>query len=530
MRIYCKYLNLIILFLMGMIAYGQPVRKIQTFYQKFDSIGLSIPVKEEYYVLEGDTLKHGSYKKFNQEGEVIISGVYHYGKKDSIFTEYYQGEIPHRIIPYKDDIISGDVYVYSFGGDLEYKESYNGNRYKKSTKDNKVLAEGFFSNGLLDSTLIEYYPDGKVKKKDQFKDGKRDGKSFIYDKKGTLIQELEYRNGVIDGEIISYNPDGKIKIRAKYKDGELNGIVREYYPNGNIKTESTYKNNVQDGAAKSYYEDGKLKSEEFYIQGTLHGYFKTYYPEGGIYTESIITDGKRNGEFKSYNRKGILILEGGYKDGILEGDNKAYYDDGKIKHKFNYKNGKKIGKNITYFPNGNIEQEEIIKDDDKVFNIKIKHFYESGNLERNEELIEPKLSSNKSNDNRIKVGEWTSYYDKPNSIKTKEFFQNDKLHGERFSYFEDGTLSSKEIYSNGVKTGIWISYFPNGKVKSETSYKNSTFYGPIKTYYESGKIESTGHYINNKKNGEWRFFNDQGKLLKTQTYKNGEMVKEKLAK
>jgi hypothetical protein len=47
------------------------------------------PYKEEYYVLKSDTsIKHGSYNKYAFPKQIVTSGFYKNGKKDSIWTDY----------------------------------------------------------------------------------------------------------------------------------------------------------------------------------------------------------------------------------------------------------------------------------------------------------------------------------------------------------------------------------------------------------------------------------------------------------
>jgi antitoxin component YwqK of YwqJK toxin-antitoxin module len=493
-------------------------------------------LREEYYVLQTDTnTRHGAYKKFSGiDGKLLESGFYKMGKKDSLWLEFYEGGMLKSQSFYRNGTKTGEASYYSYEGELLYKEIFryedpsdpvNGN-YQKTDKENKILALGKIRNQNLDSILTEYYEGGAIKARSSFKEGLRDGPTFVYTRDGKIWQKAEYREGKMEGEIATYYPDGKLKNQAWYKDGALNGVVREFYSNGNKQSEAEYKDNIQSGIARSFYENGNLKTEEFYINGQLHGYFKTYYPNGKLNTESVIIDGKKNGIFKSYNTNGILVLEGGFKNGILEGENKGYYDDGKIKHKFNYKDGKKTGKNLTYYQNGNISLEEIIKENEKGISFKIKAYYENGKLESYKEFLEP-AGSKKSSESRIKVGEWLYYYENE-KLKIKEFYQNDRLHGARLIYHLNGSLEEKQIYSNGVRIGIWFTYYQDGKIKSESNYKSNALYGNFKSYHSNGKTEVTGHYVNNKKNGHWMYYNEEGKHIKTVTYKNGEIIKEKI--
>src|SRR5436190_15108538 len=131
------------IFLFLTLAHAQPVTKIEIYYENVtDSAGtVKNPQKksklskqsqtikfpqEIYYVLESETtVKHGPYQKFSRfDGNVIESGNYKYGKRDSIYTEYFEGGAVKSQIRYKNGVIVGEATFYTIDGKLEYKEIY----------------------------------------------------------------------------------------------------------------------------------------------------------------------------------------------------------------------------------------------------------------------------------------------------------------------------------------------------------------------------------------------------------------------
>tara|TARA_B110000046_G_C12961132_1_gene384593 strand:- start:641 stop:1012 length:372 start_codon:yes stop_codon:yes gene_type:complete len=64
-------------------------------------------------------------------------------------------------------------------------------------------------------TLVSYHETGEIMKKIQFKDGKR-------------------------GVFKEYYPNGQLRSKGQFKEDELNGVLESYYPNGQLKSKTTY--------------------------------------------------------------------------------------------------------------------------------------------------------------------------------------------------------------------------------------------------------------------------------------------------
>lgn len=92
--------------------------------------------------------------------------------------------------------------------------------YEYDEKGN-MLAERTIKNGLENGPVIEFYPDGIIKSRIDFKDGKISGKAFFYTNDSRLILEQSFTNGVLDGFSVEYDLDGNIKSKVLYSNGKL---------------------------------------------------------------------------------------------------------------------------------------------------------------------------------------------------------------------------------------------------------------------------------------------------------------------
>ena len=73
---------LIILLTFPILIYGQEtIKKTRRLFPSY--------LMETYFTLKSDeSIRHGSYQKFNSQGVVLVDGFYKNGQKDSIWNEY----------------------------------------------------------------------------------------------------------------------------------------------------------------------------------------------------------------------------------------------------------------------------------------------------------------------------------------------------------------------------------------------------------------------------------------------------------
>lgn len=113
----------------------------------------------------------------------------------------------------------------------------------------------------------EYFDNGKIKGKGEFKDGLVHGLRTVYYENGNKSLERNYSNGINDGASIEYYPSGQIKQEANFKNGKEDGTLKAYYENGQVQAILTFSNGVQQGDYFEYRPDGKLKAQYYFING-----------------------------------------------------------------------------------------------------------------------------------------------------------------------------------------------------------------------------------------------------------------------
>ena len=69
--------------------------------------------------------------------------------------------------------------------------------------------------------------------------------------------------------------------------------------------------------------------------------------------------------------------------------------------------------------------------------------------------------------------------------------ENNRVHGIRASYYEDGkTLYSKQTYNRGKKQGPATWYYMNGKIFKRTNFEDGKRDGRTRIYYQDGSLSA----------------------------------------
>lgn len=105
----------------------------------------------------------------------------------------------------------------------------------------------------------------------------------------------------------TYFPDGKIRSVQQYKDGVLDGVVREYHANGKVAFEQPMRNGVIQGRVRAFYDNGRLKGQVRYINNLQDGLSKEFYPNGRLKEEVVFIDGQMM-SLKRFDEKGRMVL------------------------------------------------------------------------------------------------------------------------------------------------------------------------------------------------------------------------------
>jgi antitoxin component YwqK of YwqJK toxin-antitoxin module len=139
----------------------------------------------------------GEWKKYFQDGNLNRDEFYDNGKENGIMTEYARDSTIIAKGNYVDGKKDG-VWNFNNNGYIatgKFLEDREDGLWKQYTADKRVIFEGSFVDGQENGEHTYYFEDGRVKEKQQWRIGLREGTWKKYDAAGNLIIEISYAGG-----------------------------------------------------------------------------------------------------------------------------------------------------------------------------------------------------------------------------------------------------------------------------------------------------------------------------------------------
>jgi antitoxin component YwqK of YwqJK toxin-antitoxin module len=137
---------------------------------------------------------------------------------------------------------------------------------------------------------------------------------------GFMKWKGKWKNGKTEGKWTYWHDNGKKSTEVIYKDGKQDGNWTEWHDNGQKSME------YKDGKRTYWHKNGKKSSEGLEKDGKRHGKWTYWYDNGKKWMEGLEKDGKRHGKWTEW-----------YETGARE--ETTYKDDEQIDYKLILKSG-----------------------------------------------------------------------------------------------------------------------------------------------------------------------------------------------
>jgi antitoxin component YwqK of YwqJK toxin-antitoxin module len=233
------------------------------------------------------------------------------------------------------------------------------------------VEEGMFNMGRRDGVWTKYYPEGTIKSKINYVNGKSQGAFTTYYKNGKIEENGNWESKVYRGNFIRYYENGKVAQKKAFnKKGKTEGKVVYYYPNGQQELVFETINGMGKGNATRFWPNGDVKEKltfnekgESKSSGTIKRK-NTPVKNARLIMEkkqAVIAEGKLNigplpsvkgkllkdGYHKTYNENKDILMDGEFNNGKLwTGKHYIYDDNGLIERIDVYKNGNFEGNGV----------------------------------------------------------------------------------------------------------------------------------------------------------------------------------------
>jgi antitoxin component YwqK of YwqJK toxin-antitoxin module len=315
---------------------------------------------ERYYNDEGLIITIIRYSYDNIIDTENINRTDRYGQKQGIWKSFHPNFQLKTYASYLDGQLHGYYREYNMKGELKKTEYYirgvKQDLDKQSDTDNAQNTE----------YKKLYYSDGVLKSEGSYADTVPIGIHKFYDTEGKFRTAAVFDSAGIrtaagkftsDGKRVGawkeFFADGSIKAKGEYKNDQRHGPWEFYFPDGSIEQKGIYNSGKPNGNWQWYYRNRKLRRSGTYRNGSEHGEFIEYTQIGDTLSFGYYSEGYKQGEWvrKVNGRKFVYPYNYGMKDGTA----REYYSDGTLAFEGGYVSDMPDGEHVYFYPNGNVK-------------------------------------------------------------------------------------------------------------------------------------------------------------------------------
>ena len=132
-----------------------------------------------------------------------------------------------------------------------------------NTAGNDSIEQFFDNEGRPNGRKIVYYPSGKLMSSTMFVNGARSGSYVEWYENGNVHLRCNYRKDILDGHLVRYYDNGQPMLEVKIVKGKRSGDYKEYYEDGKIKVKGYYISGERRFTWTYYDADGNQNTKEF---------------------------------------------------------------------------------------------------------------------------------------------------------------------------------------------------------------------------------------------------------------------------
>jgi len=416
---------------------------------------------------------------------------------------------------------TAEIINYRLGKKSGYRYQYETVSQRNQVSKHYLKSKELYLDDKLEGPAYYYFPSGKIRQVINHRNGKKQGASREYNEDGIVITLYGFHNDImIEREFVNrvnekgektgawktFYPDGKLKEEEYYKNGVLDGATLLYSEKtGNVISGRTYRdgNIVEDSAPIkadlvdliTYWDDDvTIKRKGTYLDSIPIG-FHYFYNSSGVPEKAI-----------RYNNKGIRTAEGPVDENEKRtGEWKNYSETGELRSNGMFVNDRQNGVWNYYSPNG--KKEQIGNFNNGVMEGEWKWFFPSGNVFREETYVRNRLQ-----------GLSIQYSDSATIVAKGEYVNGER---EGFWIENVGHAREEGNYIMGLKNGMWKTYYIDGQPYHSGSFVQGVPDGRHIFYYPDGKtIKEEQYYVMGRRDKNWKKYYENGSLFLTITYKN----------
>lgn len=148
----------------------------------------------------------------------------------------------------------------------EFKQKIFSNKEDSLKFSQKLASRKNGLNPRSDGMFTNYFDNGQLKQKGNYKNGKKNGLWESWFENGQKEDSARYNNGILTNKRVLWYANGQIQLESYWAKSDIRvGKWIRYYENGQIESITNFNNQGQlHGKHVQYFENGQLKREVTY--------------------------------------------------------------------------------------------------------------------------------------------------------------------------------------------------------------------------------------------------------------------------
>ncbi|HEY2892732.1 MAG TPA: hypothetical protein VGJ16_00915 [Pirellulales bacterium] len=274
----------------------------------------------------GNYVNDGSWKMWDERGQLVAQGQYQNGKRKGTWVRWYRSAT-------EADLLGKSPYQQFIG---------------------PFISQATFVDGQLHGTWTIY--DSKMHKISQwrFAEGKREGVSTSWHATGKKMREVTYHNGDLDGRVTEWKPDGAVRLQEEYQQGRKLAEKLIHHNGGSKKSSGMFLfakeeektpddwwqckphtlvktgHDERHGKAIVWHPNAQMQLSGEYEHDVQIGLFTWWHASGQKALEGHFDHGKQDGEWTWWYASGQKSIHGEYAHGNPTGRWTWWKEDGKV--------------------------------------------------------------------------------------------------------------------------------------------------------------------------------------------------------
>jgi|SRR5690554_1013695 len=199
--------------------------------------------------------------------------------------------------------------------------------------------------GQKEGPWRDYYENGELRYKGQFKEDKPFDVFRYYFDDGTLKTVLQFNETSPEkSSAVHYYQTGTKMAEGDYVDQKRSGGWKTYGANEVLVEEGSYISGRKFGDWKIYYANGNVLNEVYMENDLEKGVKKHYFPTGELKKEELYKDGIRKGATTLFSIDGDTIVKGNFEKDVRHGKWYFYNDNGELDKVLEFDMGKLLNR------------------------------------------------------------------------------------------------------------------------------------------------------------------------------------------